>query len=293
MTSNIKLSKAIYKGLSTNRKPITLIASIGGNKATSSVLELTLVPTPIIENWTELTKDAKQQGPVYVQAMREHIDSVCPSSCRYVQDSKGCYVQHNVRNAGQVARIMRDCVPNMWDGLHLDDLAHVAKIARMLGVQKVRSMVAGDASMIPVNEWQQIESTLLKYYPADKWLGYTHDHGATHLQQTHVASCDNEAQAHKAMLDGWNVFEVVQVGDAIANGATLCPKSKEFFNKHQKPFTCNGCPVACNGSNQKQHRVVISHGSGDASRKAAQARRGLKVLNKRGQVRGLYAAQGS
>ena len=89
MTSNIKLSKAIYKGLSTNRKPITLIASIGGNKATSSVLELTLVPTPIIENWTELTKDAKQQGPVYVQAMREHIDSVCPSSCRYDQDSKG------------------------------------------------------------------------------------------------------------------------------------------------------------------------------------------------------------
>ena len=293
MSNKLKASYVIWKGLSTARKPVSLIASLGGNSATGKVLELTLVPTAIHYEWPELSKGikARQQGFVYVKAIKEVIDSVCPSSCFYVQLGKGCYVQFNTRNAGQVARILRDCEPVLEDGIHADDLYHVLRLAKATGVQMVRSMVAGDASMVPVQVWKKIEASICEFYPPQQWLGYTHNHNAIHLQQTHVASCDNEAQAQKAILDGWNVFEVVQVGDAIANGATLCPKSKEFFNKYQIPFTCNDCPVACNGVNQKKHRVVISHGNGDASRKAAQARRGNKVMNKRGQVRGLYAAK--
>jgi hypothetical protein len=288
----MNISIVIWKGLSTSNKPVSLIASIGGNKATGQVVELTLVPTFIIEQWAELTAGVKPawQGVPYVKALRSEIESVCPSTCAFVMAGKRCYVQHNPRNASQVARIIRNCEAVTNDGLYLSELRYLLKCAKLAGIAKVRSMVAGDASMIPAAVWSEIESSICKVYPAKQWLGYTHDHSATHLQKTHVASCDSKEQALLALSKGWNVYQVIDaIGEEIPTGAALCPKSKEFELKRGFLIGCAGCPMACTGASSKNWRVVPRHASGDSSRKRAAARRGEVLKNEKGQIKGLYA----
>jgi len=287
----MNISTIVYRGPSKDGAPVCLIASIGGNKKTNQVLELTLVPSFIVEHWETLSKDAKpsHQGAVYVKALRGYIKTVCPSTCVYVRNGKGCYVQHNPRNASQVARIIRNAT---WcgRGLYLNELRSVAKCAKLAGIPKVRSMVAGDAAMLPADVWAQLESALLPLYPADQWLGYTHDHSAKHLQTTHVASCDTTEQAIAAKTDGWSVFEVLDpVGGVIPKGAALCPASKEFRLFREMAIGCAGCPMPCNGASAKRHRVIPRHAPGDASRKAAAARRGEVLRDAKGRVKGLYA----
>ena len=286
------ISIVVWKGLSKSNKPVSLIASIGGNKKTNAVVELTLVPTFIIEQWPELTKGVKPawQGVPYVKALRGYLDSVCPPTCVFVQAGKGCYVQHNPRNAAQVARIIRNCEAVMLDGLYLPDLRYLLKHARLAAIPKVRSMVAGDASMIPEQIWIEIESEIAKVYPLDQWLGYTHDHTAKYLQGSHVASCDSKAQSIEAIANDWNVFQVIApVGEPIPNGAALCPASKEFKLKRGFEIGCGGCPMPCTGASSKVWRVIPRHAPGDASRKAAAARRGKVLVNEKGQIKGLYA----
>jgi len=288
----MNISIIVYRGLSNTGKPVSLIVSIGGNKKTKQVVELTLVPTFIIEQWPELTAGVKPawQGVPYVKALRGHLESVCPKTCAFVQAGKGCYVQHNPRNASQVARIIRNCEPVMTDGLYLSELRYLLKCAKLAGITKVRSMVAGDASMLPAGVWTEIESAICKVYPASQWLGYTHDHSAKHLQNTHVASCDSKAQSIDAMSNGWNVFQVIApINEPIPTGAALCPASKEFKFKRGFDINCNGCPMACTGDSSKRWRVIARHAPGDASRKAAASRRGEVLKNEKGQVKGLYA----
>jgi len=273
-----------------------MVASIGGNNKTKHVLELSLIPTSIIQDWSSLTEGIKPllQGTMFVHALRDRglIRAICPDSCTYVQAGTGCYVNHNPRNAAQVARIIRNVDTMPEPGLYLDALQEIAKLARLLGLQKVRSMITGDGALVPVAVWQPIETLLLAKYPADAWLGYTHDPiAAPHLKLTHVASCDTREQAINALANGWSVFEV---GDPTAQsmpvGASLCPASKEFANFRGFKMDCGGCPMACNGARQK-HNYIPRHSAGDSSRKAASARRGNNTLtDSKGRTRGLMVA---
>jgi hypothetical protein len=177
----------------------------------------------------------------------------------------------------------------MLDGLYLSELRHVLKTARLLAIPKVRAMVAGDASLLPVDVWEAIEREICKVYAVNEWLGYTHDASALHLQQTHVFSSDSTAQSKAAMANGWNVFEVIApVGQAIPAGAALCPASKEFARLRKVSIGCGGCPMACNGASAKTWRVIPRHSPGDASRKAAAARRNQVLLDSKGRTKGLY-----
>ena len=101
-------SRIIWRGLTVKGMDACLIASHGGNKKTKALLELTLVPTVILSQWATLSEGvpASQQGSTYVKAVRDLIEGVCPSECGFIASGK-CFVEHNARNAGQVARIIR------------------------------------------------------------------------------------------------------------------------------------------------------------------------------------------
>lgn len=286
-----------WRGLTKTGLDALAVASIGGNTKTGHILELSLIPFSIVRDWPALSKGVKPllQGTVYVKAMRDRglIKDVCPGDCIYVDTDKGCYVQHNVRSAGQVARIIRDILTIPAGlGIDVDAIKKVCRVAKALGVDKVRSMVVGDAGMLPPDEWTAIEAVLLRYYPPKQWRGYTHDwRNSLHLQLTHVASCDTPDGAELAMSQGWNVFEVLDpIAPKMPPQSTLCPASKEFEKLKGFSIGCGGCPIACNGSGRPMRRVIPRHANGDAARKAAAARRGVVLTDSKGRLRGLYAA---
>ena len=292
----MNVTKVIWRGLSKSNRDVCLLASIGGNSKTSLVFELSLIPTAIIEAWDEYNADVdvRNQGVSYVHMLRALVllVAVCPEACEFVQAGKGCYVQHNVQNARQVARIIRDIDSLPEPGLYMGALAGMLKVARILGVSKVRSMVAGDACMIPPGVWTKVERAILRRYALEFWLAYTHGwDGAPHLQATHVASVNSRDKALEARGMDWSVFEVLDVGAPMSSQSALCPGSKEFANKRGFKIGCGSCPMACNAGAAKKWRAVVTHGNGDASRKAAANRRGNnELMNERGQVKGLYVA---
>jgi len=150
----------------------------------------------------------------------------------------------------------------------------------------------GDACMIPPGVWTKVERAILRRYALEFWLAYTHGwDGAPHLQATHVASVNSRDKALEARGMDWSVFEVLDVGAPMSSQSALCPGSKEFSNKRGFKIGCGSCPMACNAGAAKKWRAVVTHGNGDASRKAAANRRGNnELMNERGQVKGLYVA---
>ena len=307
------MSIVFWAGLSKTGQHATLLLSIGGNSKTGKVLELTLLPSLLIADWPAWTRglDHRKHGAIYVRWLREHPEqfrAVCPEDCDHLIN-KTCYVQNNVQNAGQVARIIRDLLSAYWTkdkegdwrlhrtsplatsnrGINPDVIDYIKHAKRFGGVDMVRSMVAGDGCMIPMAVWLQLESYLLAHFPVSQWLAYTHGwKNASHLQTTHVASCDTTANALEAMALGWRVFEVIAPTGSIPVSAALCPASSEFKRKHGASIGCQGCPIGCNGSANKRHRVIPRHANGDSSRKAAAARRGHVLTDSKGRTRGLY-----
>jgi len=289
------ISRVFWRG-TINDIDVCAVASIGGNAKTGNVFELSLIPTQVIELFPEAIKDiaAHQQGAVYVRLMRE-LDlylGVCPGTCALLLSGK-CYVQYNIRNAGQVARIIRNIETIPEPGFHRDVLGNaVAMAANWFDVRKVRSMVVGDAAMLPMMVWVHVMRSIRVKFSAAEFLGYTHAwEDAPWLRPTHVASVDSAEEGGRAWAAGWSTFEGhTAVVETMPQGAVLCPGTKEFERKNEFAFTCNNCPVACNGQGKPKRRIAPRHGNGDASTKAAAGRRGITLTDSKGRVRGLYQA---
>ena len=294
MKQRSTFSMIFWRG-TINGIDVSAVASIGGNGKTGNVFELSLIPTEIIALFPAETEGIPpiQQGAVYVRLMRE-LDlylGVCPGTCALLLSRK-CYVQFNVQNAAQVARIIRNIETIPEHGFHRDALGNaVSMAANWFDVQKVRSMVVGDAAMLPMMDWVHIARMIRAKFGAAQWLGYTHSWSAAPwLRPTHVASVDSDAEGKRALAAGWSTFEGhTAVVEAMPVGGVLCPGTKEFGRKNGFAFTCNNCPVACNGQGKPKRRISPRHGNGDASTKAAAGRRGKVLTDAKGRARGLYA----
>ena len=156
---NQPLSVVFWRGMSEG-VDVCAVASIGGNGKTKQVLELSLFPADLLQRWEELTKHipndkyaTSRRAAVYIEYMRgdDALLGVCPSTCEQLLTKK-CYAQFNQHNAAQPARIVNNVKSIPGHGFHEQKLASVAKIAQHL-VSKVRSMVVGDAGMIPMMIW--------------------------------------------------------------------------------------------------------------------------------------------
>jgi hypothetical protein len=281
------MKRQTYKILEDADK--TLLVSVGGNNKTKNVIELTLLPTFIIDNWDKLKEgetNSIKLGKVYVDILKELglLKIVCPKECIHFQDNK-CYVQSNPRNAAQVVGI----VNAICGTLTLSEFTSWLKIQKLSGITDVRSMVAGDAGNIRESLWKPIESAILRVYPARKWLGYTHAwKRAEWLKKTHVASVETDADAAEAKAKGWNIF---QSGDPLLEtlpaGATLCPSSKQFSNYRGYKIACISCPIKCNGVTGN-HVVIPRHGMGDTGRWTAAKKKGMVIKDSKGRIRGVY-----
>lgn len=268
---------------------MTLLISRGGNKKTKTVVELTLVPTFIVDNWSKIKGDEKnsiRMGKLYVQALKDLnlLAIVCPESCGHFIAGT-CYVQHNPRNAAQVVGILNGLQGTLTHG----QLCVWLVQQRADGVTSIRSMVAGDAGMIPEDDWKALERVILGIFPADEWLGYTHTwKTSVWLQKTHVASVETTAEALEARAMGWAVFETGSpTVDKLPVGATLCPSSKQFENHKGFKIGCNSCPIRCNGARGK-HVVIPRHAMGDSGKWKRANKLGVQILDSKGRVRGVY-----
>lgn len=285
------MSRTTYK-LCQNKRNVLLL-SIGGNRKTKQVVELTVVPRYIIDNWSSIAgnyTNSIKKGAAYVKSINTdgRIEDACPSSCVHLKESK-CYVQHSGRNASQVSAIIEAIVSQ--ELITLDYLRSVLKTAKLSGITKVRAMVAGDASLIPQNDWKNIERTILKVFPVQQWLAYTHGwKSAPWLKKTHLASVETEEERDEARSLGWNTF---YSGDPIPTqlspGSALCPSSRQFENFKGFKIGCSSCPIGCNGAKPgKKHIVIPRHFVGDNSRHRSVGKKGFKIIDSRGRIRGTY-----
>ena len=278
----------LYWGPGRFGAPIVLVATTGGNNKTSDVVGMSVIP---LETWHEVraTSPGKEAHQAYFYSVSgrikgqrfkdrsEHakVRSVCPLSCKHLQDGR-CYVQDNYQNASNVAATVyhSEPLPAVWTADMMKQAARrLFMVAKMLGLDFVRFMFAGDTAALPVAVWDILEAELLA--ASMKTLAYTHDLTATWLRQTHMASCDTPQERAAAEADGWRVFEVrdLKAGEAWPDDLVMCPSSKEAEAKRGKKTPCNACGL-CNGAQSSAKSIgIVRHASGDSGRFAATARK--------------------
>ena len=94
-------------------------------------------------------------------------------------------------------------------------------------------------------------------------MGYTHNwRNAPWLRDTHMASCDSQAEHDEAVALGWRTFTVEAKNTAIwrgkRNGQVICPAVVSGGR-----VTCDTCGM-CDGlaGASKPNVVVPAHGAG-------------------------------
>lgn len=278
--------------LTKNANNALILSTGGGNTKTKGVVELTLVPRDTLDNWEAIKGEERnsiKKGKAYVLAIAEDITKVCPSECVHLKTKK-CYVQHNARNASQVAAILDGLLSA--ETVSRDCLRMALKVEKRKGVDKVRAMVAGDAALLPKEDWTRIEKTIISVYPAKDWLAYTHGwRTAEHLKGTHLASVDTREERDEAKALGWNTFYSGDVlPETMEAGSTLCPSSAQFGNLKGYKIGCTSCPIGCNGDRPgRKHVIIPRHATGDNARQRAAGKRGVVIRDHKGRIRGLYA----
>lgn len=269
-----------------NRKgqPVALMATIGGNNGTGSVISLTLVPLTVYlvmrEKLRGVGAHISTVAKLYIELMESLIHTVCgncplsmPEWAKKIGHAP-CYVQRNTQNAGQPATYCikaEDSIDGMgWD---LDGFAAMLDDAGAEGIDTIRSMVAGDAGMIQREDWETLESFIASQPRHWKWLGYTHQKDARWLQATHQLSTqslprDSYGQAHRAIKAGWAPFHVLGSGvESTDDTFTLCFKQER--KALGKSGNCMGCPRPCDGKSGNA-TVVANHNHGhERSKKSA------------------------
>jgi len=264
--------------------PIVVTAALGGNTGTGRVIDLTIAPVAVADAVRDHGGPGGQRGGVYVKALRDSIDDVC-GGCSH-KTNGSCYVQHNVRSAGQPAKHLATSAPTVsgregWQA--------ILRMGKLSGFGGVRSAVAGSAGSIPADVWSWIESDTKE--AGLSFLGYCEDWrtgNSAHLRGTHMASVQSRASARKARALGWGVFASLPVqafagGYTLPEGATLCPKSAEAKNVHGLPVTCTACGL-CDGGERTV--FVVQHGPGDAARKRSRKFKGSPIFNHDGELVG-------
>lgn len=124
--------------------------------------------------------------------------------------------------------------------------------------KSVRIGTYGDPTAVPDCGGFWARLTLL----AGVRTGYTHrwrDIGAN-LRGLCMASVDSQAEAYEARSLGWATFRVAPLGDRFRMvGEAQCPASEEAG----KRVTCDGCPIACDGTRDSHlwGRVIQAHGA--------------------------------
>lgn len=263
--------------------PITVTAALGGNTGTGRVIDLTIAPVAVAEAVRAYNGPGGQRGGVYVKALRDSIDDACGGCTHKVNGS--CYVQHNVRSAGQPAKHLATAAPTVngregWQA--------ILRMGKLSGFDYVRGAVAGSSGAIPSEVWAWIAGDVRA--AGLKFLGYFEDWRSSgeHLKGLHMASVQSRASARKARALGWGVFASLPVqafagGYTLPEGATLCPKSAEAKKVHGLPVTCTACGL-CDGGARTV--FVVQHGPGDAARKRSRKFKGSPIFNHAGDLVG-------
>jgi len=283
----------IYEGPSNyDGNPIVVTACLSGNSATGRTLDLTVAPLNVVEAVRAVEGKGFARGKAYTQALKESIKSVCHGSCGHYKFVDGelvltCYVQGNVRVAGQPAKQLAEAVrpPNYreaWKSL--------CKMAKLSGFSMVRLCVAGSSGAIPKDTIEWIMGDAEKEGLGR--LAYVENHrskGAQHLKGTHMASVQTMEQAKIALKNGWGVFFSMPVyefegGFKMPKGAEFCGKSAEAKEVHGLPITCDSCGL-CDGTN---FVIVPSHSSGDGARKRSKRMQGVEIRSSTGQLVGRF-----
>lgn len=223
----------LHKGESLiDKKPIMVIAtgfSKSENKKTGNVIQTWILRRdipPII---------AKQLG---------HDYSVC-GDCK-IKHVGACYV--NIAHGPH----------NVYYAYHNDRYVDFDynKHLQLFKGRTVRIGSYGDPASTPVSVWEKACSI------SDSFLGYTHQWNKrftdTELKKYCMASCDNEAEYHKAKKLGWRCFRVrINADQQLLENEFVCPASNEAGNK----TSCSKCK-ACMGHRAKTRKdpCIIVHG---------------------------------
>lgn len=212
-----------------------------------------------------VTKGAKGPGAPWFHAHKSGSQNLhdacglCPLGA-----GNDCYVQSNVQTASQ-------------PGAAINDDEFLAAARRAVWKSGLRSAVAGDAACLPEPAFRALKAEVDFWAGGRcKWLGYTHDHTATWLQGTHVASCESLEQAAELRAQGWRTFTAIGPDAAeesdgvltfrLPHGTFLCPASHEAGVVRGRKLTCAEC-WACTGTDtlpvDKPHPVTLRHGTKD------------------------------
>jgi hypothetical protein len=272
MSAKYSLVSILYIGPS--RDPgvdIALVAAVGGNKKTSGVIDLLLVPFHAL-NACQSVPDGSHVTVVtraYVDALKHAIASVCgkcPLSVPRIAkslDVHACYAQLNFQNAGQAATLCRYATgPQPTRGTLDVDVTHALFVAAHLAqLDHVRSCVAGDLGMLPEDVARDFIACVPSHFT---WLGYTHQwHRSPWLRATHMASTQGPARAYRAaQARGWRPFHVLPADAMIPTDLVHCPEQSAKLHE-DGPASCIGCTHKCDGTTTDDvGTFILDHGPG-------------------------------
>ena len=280
-----QVSKVLYVGPNRDGSgDVSLVAALGGNEKTSSVISLVIAPTAAVRACQAVPKGSHvtKVTAAYVDGLASVIRDVC-GSCVLADRATAkplglyaCYAQKNFQNAGQPAAICRQATGEPSPGvLDLGTWADVLTMAGMMGVSHVRSAVAGDLGMLP----ESVARAFVDAVPdAFDWLGYTHQWYRTPwLRETHMASTQGKASAYRAAVSrGWRAFHVhLGSNPNVPTDLVHCPEqAAKLRGAH---VSCIGCKHKCDGAADAPRRstFVIDHGPGA---RVATSAAGLAVM---------------
>ena len=273
-----QLTQIIHRGPNRDdhKSDICTIAGlVGGNGKTGPTIDLLVVPWSAVKAVRSVPSGLHSTAytKAYVGDLKTEIGDVCGScilsgmvaDAKRVQlKLKKCYAQHNFQNAMQPTAMVR---ATSGDGpargtFDADAWGKILVAAGLLGIERIRSAVAGDLGMLP----ERIATELINATPQEwDWLGYTHQwHRSPWLKGTHMASTQGAwSAAESATRRGWRPFHVQPVHLPIPESAefTVCPA--QMAKARGLAASCAGCSVPCNGTRSSHGATVtIDHGPG-------------------------------
>ena len=261
-------------------KPIRAILSTRSSDKVGNAVGIIVVEEEARQRILEAGKQ-KYPGKAWYYEHRKTgpgLASAC-GTCQLGLAGK-CYVQSNVQNSSQ-------------PGAAIFDDEFESGIRRAIFKSGwVRSAIAGDMGSLPAEAFFEVKQFIERARSDAKWLGYTHNHEATHLQGTHVLSVDS--WVHATQASGWRTFTAISPYDAEMMGGKivlepnefLCPASKEFFAVTGRKVKCEDCGV-CTGTDRipnKRTPVILRHGMGD--NRAFKKLGVVNIFNHRGRLVG-------
>ena len=268
----MKIARIIYSGPNRDGAPIVVIASVGGNRKTDSVVGLSVIPKYVYDAVRAAEQTMHGRGKAYHNSIGDHIQTACGKCIFGMEDSaardrfglKKCYAQKNYQNVLQASTIIGDVIeaPERMTGvLDRDGFAAVMAAAKLVGVTFVRSAIVGDLGMLPEAIAMAIVD-MVEMVGGFRWLAYTHQWGRSDwLRSTHQASTQGPWKAAHAAKDrGWGVYHVISEHEEhTGEGFRLCPV--QVGKLAGVDVTCSGCPIPCDGSGGHS-TYAIDHGPG-------------------------------